>query len=336
METIRLALVGCGSHGMSLGRRFAGIPGVRVTVTPDTDFDRAEAAARELGARPEYDPVSACASADADAVVIATPNFTHRALAEAAVSEGKHVFCEKPMALSVEDCDAMIAASHRAGVRLMVGHMQRLFPLLAEVRHSVHSGALGEPVAVSVTRRDYLVRPPGWLREREKVGGVLFQSSVHEIDWLRSVFGDVARVYAQAAPQHIQTYLDFPDTVFLTLGFSDGTLGALQACMSDHVEAYSGQINGTEASLHFDLHRGEITLGRDPDDRRTITVPDGSLSTAYGPAGTEIVESFVGWLREDVPPPVTAWDGRQAVAVACAAERSLETGRPEQVESELA
>lgn len=328
MDELRLALIGCGHHGLSLGGRMLELHGARWTVTADVDPESARHASTQLGARSALDPEAACSSSDVDAVVIATPNFTHRPIVEAAAAAGKHIFCEKPMALTVEDCDAMLATAGAAGVKLMVGHMQRLLPLLAAVRWEVQSGTLGPPVAVSMTRRDQLLRGPGWLREREKVGGLLFQSSVHEFDWLRSTFGEVRQVFSQAAARRIQPYLDFADTVFTQLTFADGTVGALQACMSDHVQVYTGAINGTEGSIHFDLNRGEMCLVRPGKERQINRATDWSPSAAHGYAGREILAGFLRWVREDEPPPVTAWDGRQAVTVARAAEESIATGQP--------
>ncbi len=96
---------------------------------------------------------------------------------------------------------------------------------------------------------------------------------MHEFDWLRAAFGEVERVYARGVRQPLQPYLDFPDAVFVDLGFASGCIGSLQACMTDFVRSYHGAVNGREGSLHFDLVAGTYRLGR----------PDGGLREAPFP-----------------------------------------------------
>lgn len=326
MRELSVGLIGCGNFGRGLGERAAAMPGVRLAAVADQSAEAAGAFAAQRGCAALT--VAELLSKDVEAVLIATPNDTHRDVVVAAAAHGKHIYCEKPMALSTEACDEMLAAAERAGVKLMVGHMQRLFPLLQAVREQVRAGALGEPLAVSVTRRDLLLRAPGsWLRERARVGGVLFQSTTHEFDWLRSCFGDVATVYAQAQSRPIQAYLDYPDTVFVTLQFKSGVLGSVHACMSDHVQAYHGAVNGSEGSLHFDLHRGELRLSRDGREVTVQQIHDGALARTYIPANRAILASFFAWLRDGTPPVVTAADGRAATQLAEAGYRSIREGR---------
>lgn len=318
----RFGLIGCGNFGRSLGSRVA--QWGRLTAVADANPEAAGEAAAQLG-------VPAVAldelARHVDAVFVATPNWTHREVVTQALIGGLHVFCEKPMALTVADCDAMLAVAAEHGRKLMVGHMQRLMPTLTSVRELVSGGAVGEPLSVSMCRREALIRAPGWLRERARVGGVLFQSSVHEFDFLRSVFGDVKRVYAEAAARPIQEYLDFRDNIFVQMRFASGVMCAFQACMSDRMNLYQATVTGTSGTLLFDLHEGSVSWRR----------ADGTggswqrTGEEIAPANAAIVEAFIRWVEEDVLPPVTARDGRQAVAIACAADESIATGLPREV-----
>ena len=323
---LRLGVLGCGNFGRGLAAAFASTARVRVVACADADPTTAAACAQALGAR-SLSPEELYVSEAIQAISIATPNATHRECVLAALASGKHVWCEKPMALTVEDCDAMLAAAERARVRFTVGHMQRHFPLLAAVREAVAGGAVGRPGMVTLTRREYLQRAPGWLRRAEVVGGLQFQSSVHEFDWLRSAFGDVRRVRAVAAPRPLQGYLDFPDAIVTDLEFTSGCTGALAACMTDFVGAYRGEVNGAEGSLHFDLLAGGYRVGTPDGPVREVAVPRGALREAYGPGGLRARSDFVAWVLDGVTPAVTAWDGRQAVAIACAVGESLRSGQ---------
>lgn len=324
-RVLRLGVLGCGRFGRALAAGFAATPRVRVVACADTDAAAAQACARALGAEARS-PEALCASSEVEAVAVATPNASHRACVLPALAARKHVWCEKPLALTLADCDAMLEAAHRAGVCFTVGHMQRHFPLLAAVREAVAAGAVGTPGLVTLTRREYLRREPGWLRRRAVVGGLQFQSSVHEFDWLRSAFGEVRRVGAVAAPHPLQGYLDFPDALVVTCAFASGCAGALAACMTDFVGAYRGEVDGEAGSLHFDLLAGTYRLGT-PDGRvRAVDVSGGPLSAAPAHGGARARADFVAWVLDGTPPGVTAWDGRQAVAIACAVEESLRSG----------
>jgi len=325
-DVLTLGILGCGHFGRGLAAAFARTPRVRVVACADRDPEAAAACAQAISGAQALTPAALLAATGVAAVAVATPNATHRACVEEALAAGKHVWCEKPMALSVEDCDAMLAAAGRAGVRFTVGHMQRHFPLLAAVREAVAAGAVGAPAMVSLTRREYLKRAPGWLRRREVVGGLPFQSSVHEYDWLRSAFGEVVRVSACGVRAPLQPYLDFPDGILAHLEFASGCAGALQACMTDFVPAYRGEVNGPEGSLHFDLLAGSQRLGRPDGGVRETAVPQGALAEAYGPGGLRARLDFAAWVLDGTPPAVTAWDGRQAVAIACAVAESVGTG----------
>ena len=328
---LTVGLLGCGNFGRGLARAFAATPRVRVVACADADPGKAaECAATITGAR-ALTPEGLCAATDVAAILVCTPNATHRACVESALAARKHVWCEKPMALTVEDCDAMLAAAERAGVRFTVGHMQRHFPLLAAVRESVQAGEVGPPAMVTLARREFLPRAPGWLRQRAVVGGLQFQSSVHEFDWLRSAVGDVVRVYAQGVGTPLQGYLDFPDGIITQLEFASGCVGSLAACMTDFVPQYRGEVNGPAGALHFDLIAGTYRIGTPDGAVREVAVPQGALASAYGPGGTRAREDFVAWVLDGTPPAVTARDGRQAVAIACAVTESLASGRPVRV-----
>jgi predicted dehydrogenase len=327
VDPLPLGVLGCGRFGRALAMGFARTPRVRVVACADVDPAAAAACAAALGAR-AMSPEELLAAPGVMAVAVATPSATHRSCVEAALAAGKHVWCEKPMALTVADCDAMLAAAARSGRCLTVGHMQRHFPLLAAVRAEVHAGAVGRPAAVSLTRREFLPRGPGWLRQRALVGGLPFQSSVHEFDWLRTCCGEVVRVYAQGVGAPLQPQLDFPDAVFVALAFANGCIGALQACMTDFVRAYRGEVNGPDGSLHFDLVAGAYRLGRPDGGVRGVAVPGGSWDETYEAGSRRARSDFVSWVLDGTEPAATALDGRQAVAIASAVSESLARGRP--------
>ena len=190
------ALIGPGKFGRELAQALQEDGRVRFTGVLGATPQESAAGAAELGGRAYAGLEALLGDAAVQAVLIATPSYTHAELAIAAAGAGKQIFCEKPMALTVAECDAMIAAARASGVALVIGQMQRLVPLLAEARRLVQAGTIGRPVSLLMQRHDLLQRQPdSWLQRRAQVGGVLHQSSVHELDWLRTLLGEVAEVF---------------------------------------------------------------------------------------------------------------------------------------------
>jgi predicted dehydrogenase len=323
------ALVGPGNFGRSLAHALAEDERARLVgvlgATPEESADGAAA----LGGRAFADLDALLHADDVQAVLIATPSDTHVDLAVLVASSGKHIFCEKPMALTVAECDAMIASAERAGVALMVGQVQRLFPLLAEVRRLVQAGKIGRPVSALMFRHDMLQRLPGsWLQRRAEVGGLLHQSSVHEIDWLRTTFGEVDEVFARAAPATIQAGLDFPDAIEISLRFASGCIATLSACMTSSVQQHGGAVQGTAGGIQFGLHTG--TLGWRTRDGEALEQQHGDFGYDAGHALAIRAElrAFVDTTLGLAPALIPGAEGRANVEVIQAALIAIVEGRP--------
>jgi predicted dehydrogenase len=327
-DTLRCALIGPGNFGRSLAQALredqrAVLVGV-LGATPE----ESQAGADALGGRPFAGLDALLRAEDVQAVLIATPSDTHVDLATLAASAGKYVFVEKPMALTVAECDAMIAAAERAGVALMVGQVQRLFPLLAEVRRLVHEGAIGHPLAVLVERHELLQRQSGsWLQRRAQVGGLLHQSSVHELDWMRTVLGEVDEVFAHAAPATIQVGLDFPDAVQVSLRFRGGSIATLNACMTGYVHRHGGVISGAEGSLEFSLVEGTLRW-RTHDGRGDEWRRDEFTFAGHAIATRAELRAFVDAALGRAPALIPGSEGRANIEVIQAALISLADRRP--------
>jgi myo-inositol 2-dehydrogenase / D-chiro-inositol 1-dehydrogenase len=323
------ALLGPGKFGRELAQalqedvrvRFAGVLGA----TPQ----ESAAGAAELGGQ-AYASLDALLRDDTvQAVLIATPSDTHAELAIAAARAGKQIFCEKPMALTVAECDAMIAAARASGVALQIGQMQRLVPLLAEVGRLLQAGTIGRPVSLLMQRHDLLQRQPGsWLQRRAQVGGVLHQSSVHELDWLRTLLGEVGEVFARAAPATIQEGLDFPDAIELSMRFQNGCIATLSACMTSYVWQHEGAVQGTEGSLAFSLSAGTLRW-RDKQGRgESIQRDDFVLGAGAGIAIRAELRAFVDAALGLATPLIPGEEGRANLEVIQAALISIAEGRP--------
>ena len=198
---IRIGLVGLGTAGRSLPQAVAKTTGFSFVAGADLRQEAREQYGAEFGIQ-TFDSVAAmCELNDIDAVYVATPNPFHAEHAIAALEHGKHVMVEKPMALTLEDCDRMIAAAEKNRLKLMVAHTRSLNPPIRKMREIISSGRLGRVTQVHTLRYSpWLLRPrePGEINT-ELGGGVCYRQAPHQVDIARLLGGGMVRsVRAQA------------------------------------------------------------------------------------------------------------------------------------------
>ena len=198
---IRIGLVGLGTAGRSLPQAVAKTTGFSFVAGADLRQEAREQYGAEFGIQ-TFDSVAAmCELNDIDAVYVATPNLFHAEHAIAALEHGKHVMVEKPMALTLEDCDRMIAAAEKNRLKLMVAHTRSLNPPIRKMREIISSGRLGRVTQVHTLRYSpWLLRPrePGEINT-ELGGGVCYRQAPHQVDIARLLGGGMVRsVRAQA------------------------------------------------------------------------------------------------------------------------------------------
>ena len=175
----------------------------------------------------------------------------------------KHLFLEKPMALTTNEAKIIARGAMQRDLVLMLDHIQRLFPPLIKLKKIIDAGLLGTIIAVSVSRRDLLIRTKSWLQKREQVGGILFQSAVHEYDFLRWLFGEIEEIYCLNGRRRlVDQIIDYPDTILTQLRFTSGLVGQVWNCMSDPLMGYEGVVTGTEGTAWFDLYAGILRWRR--------------------------------------------------------------------------
>jgi scyllo-inositol 2-dehydrogenase (NAD+) len=268
-----------------------------------------------------------------DAVVITTPTFLHRELAVTAARAGKHVFCEKPMALDDEECREMIDAAAETGVALQIGFMRRFQPEFAEARRRIGAGDIGEPMVVkSLTRGPGL--PPPWAWDLQRSNGMLAEVASHDFDCVRWLAGsDLTRVYAEVSNRKGVSrgveHPDFYDNAVVTLRFASDAIGTIDGtCPADYGYDARVEVLGAEGLLVIGDVRGIPLLevkDRDHGGRQPVhrTWPE-RFEAGYR---AEIL-AFVDACLDGTPPAVTGEDGRQAVLAVRAANRSWQERRP--------
>ena len=280
---------------------------------------------------PCLDQTELLARPDVDVVCICTPSGQHAGQALAAAAAGKHVLVEKPMALSLDDADAMIKACQEAGRQLGVAFQRRTEPHFQRVHQAIQAGDLGE-LALGVVTIPYF-RPQAYYEQAAwrgtwalDGGGVLMNQGIHLVDLLVWFMGDPVQVQAYAPTLHRD--IEVEDTLAATLRFANGAVATITATTTaapgfpHRVEIY-----GAAGGLQIEgdtVHRWEVA---DPGEAITAPVTVGGQAAAGAgsdPRGEgasahiRLFKDFIQAIRENRPPPVDGVEGRRSLATVLA------------------
>ncbi|MBT9165395.1 MAG: scyllo-inositol 2-dehydrogenase (NAD(+)) [Chloroflexi bacterium] len=330
--TIGVCVIGAGRAGMVHARNyFKDVPGARLVGICDPEAKALQTAGSHLeGIQLFPDSQEVLGRQDVGAVVITSPTFTHHDLVVQAARAGKHVFCEKPMALSVAECDSMIAEIRKAGILFQTGFMRRFDSSFIAAKTMVEEGVIGKPLLVkSMTRGPGL--PPEWYFSVKQSNGLLAEVNSHDFDSLFWFMGCAAKkVHAFGANLKngnlAQRYPDFYDHAVVTLVFEEGRLGMIDgSCPAEY---------GYDSRCEILGEHGVILVGKMNDEavvaytlERGVTAPPSiSWRSKFRDAYIAEARHFVESIRTKSQPKVGAEEGRRVVAAVVAANRSLVEG----------
>lgn len=321
---MNVAIIGCGGMG-ALHAQMAANCGLKVALCADVVRKAAKALAERHGAKVAASPEAACAAKNVDIVAITTPTPTHLPLIRAAAKAGKQIFCEKPFCRTVAECEKAIQAAEKAGVKLFVGHVVRYFHEFEKMRGQIQSGALGEVGWVKLYRGGVFPGgPTSWFRDYKQTGGATLDSMIHDLDWVRYVFGEPERVFCQALMRSEPVTMDHSQvTLRMKSGLIATVIGTWAQPSGFRVMA---EICGSRGMLQYDMNEAPLRL----EERATAAGPNWFVPmnpVAKSPYQSEW-EDFLSWLDGTGTPRVTARDALAAVAMAEAALKSAKTGQP--------
>ena len=333
-DTIGVCVIGTGRAGMIHARNFCGgVRGARLVAVADPSEDARRSAAEELGLATHYAKFEDALCDDrVDAVVVVTPTVYHREIVVAAAQAGRHVLCEKPMAMNVEECNTMIAACDEAGVRLQIGFMRRFDESFRNAYERVRDGEIGEVNQVkSLTHGPSVPQP--WMLDVKKSNGPLAEVSSHDIDTARwFAGGDIVEVSAIGGNfrcrEHAEEYPDFYDTFALLCRFDNGVQGVIDGAVSVGYgyDARTEVLGSDGIVLVGDLRADNVVVHRRGGSMHAQTVQ--SWRNLFSEAYRREDESFIRAVTGDGEVEVTGHDGRQAVQVVTAGNESIWTGKP--------
>lgn len=320
-EVLRVGVAGCGGLGRTEAKIVHDLDGVELVGVCDVVLANAKQAAADLGIKKAYsNHRQLIEENDLDCMVVVTPTYTHAEVTVDAANAGLHVFCEKPMAITLQECDKMLEAAERNNVKLMIGFVRRFQPNYREMKKRVDAGDIGAVRLVQSVRMGG--RPPvgigEWRRERRKVGG-LHSAYIHEMDQMLWLGGDVKTVRGVANFGTLPD-TDVEDSIWMCLEFANGAIGALGASEIYPIGWYELGVGGTEGAMKIAGGTTAIILKKHSGDSETIELEPNN-------AFVEELSHFFDCVRNDQQPLATGMDGRRSLEVVMAAFKSAETGQ---------
>jgi myo-inositol 2-dehydrogenase / D-chiro-inositol 1-dehydrogenase len=324
---MRVGIVGAGSMGRAhaAGWRAAGAELVGVVSLRGASA-RDLALAHDARAFPDLDALLPVV----DVVDLCVPSDLHHPMTLRAAAAGKHVVCEKPIALSVADAQAMIDACQRAGVRLFIAHVVRFFPQYRTAAEAVRAGHVGRLGVMRFQRVSTPPRPGGssWFADEARSGGMICDLMVHDFDYALSLAGPVARVFARSVRR---VHPDSPrDYALVTLSFESGAMALVEGgwAYPSGVFRTGFDLAGSDGLIEWDSDSSEsirrYLLPTGPGEAAEVGLP--LTVMAEDPYTTEIKHVHDA-LVHDRPFAVTPQEATAALRVGLAARASLRSGR---------
>ncbi|MFB4213002.1 Gfo/Idh/MocA family protein [Shouchella sp. JSM 1781072] len=335
MSKVKVAVVGCGS--IAIHRHvpeYAANPNVELVAFCDLNQEVAQQMADRYGVTNVYTShKDLLAEVDVDAVSVCTQNVDHASVSIDAANAGCHVLCEKPMATSLEEARAMIEAATNNGVKLMIGHNQRLMPPHIKAKEILSSGKIGKPLTFKTTfghggADSWSIQGKDtWFLKKDKAFvGAMGDLGVHKIDLMRWLLDEeVDEVAAFVNTLHKQADVD--DNATTLLKMESGAIGTMAASWT----YYKGEDNTTTVYGE----KGVLEIHDHPDVQVVVKLIDGSVeqysvgaiatNEAGGQVASGVIDEFISSITEDRTPSISGEEGMKSLQVVLAALKSSES-----------
>lgn len=349
---LKVGIIGCGLRGSGVMKQILKNPDYEISAVCDTDEKALARINGEPGlerARSFSDYREILAVDEIEAVFVMVPQMLHKKMTVEAFASGKHVYCEKPMALSIEDCDEMITGGRKAGKVLMVGQQMRYHAHLNKMKGLIDSGEIGRPVMLWLKEfRDPFPGTMGWAFSKKNSGGLLVEKNCHHFDmfnWFSN--SKPVSVFASGGQDVHKTLHGINsgilDNAWVTVDYESGARAMLGICMfAGSPSMKEGGIGAHIRDIGVIGDRGMLrtegtALGRNIEVRYADSSnsvihnisTEKNIPSAYNRSGNEgILIRFLECVREGIDPEASGEIGRSAVGVGLAAEKSAEEKRP--------
>jgi myo-inositol 2-dehydrogenase / D-chiro-inositol 1-dehydrogenase len=338
MPPVRFALAGFGAWGKLHAQSIHDNPDAKlVAITAPTDATRAEAAAIYPEAQIFVSADEMIAKADFDIIDIVTPSHTHRDIALAAMAKGKHVLLEKPMAITLDDCKAIVSGARQHNVHLAVGHELRLSSQWGRIKQIIDAGTIGDPqyVLVELSRKPYRQGASGWRYDPSRVGSWVLEEPIHFFDlarWYLSSSGDPVELYAYGNsrdPERPALY----DNFSAMFKYPNGSYAVVSQTLAAFEHHQTVKVSGTQGALWAGWS-GALDRTLEPDYFLKVfngeTLENIDLKSHSGEVfelRTEIAQC-IDMVRTGKAPIATGLDGLWSAGLCLIAEESIRQNKP--------
>ena len=329
MEKLKVGIIGAGRIGQVHAKSITyHIPQAEIVAISDIYVDGAKKVAAELGIPNCYEDYHEILNnPEIKAVLICSSTDTHADIAIEAAKAGKHIFCEKPVDLTVEKIKAVIAAVKEAGVKLQIGFNRRYDHNFAAIKSMVNDGKIGDLQIIKITSRDPEPPSPAYVKVS---GGIFLDMTVHDFDMARFIGGEVEEVYVNAAvlvDPEIGKAGDV-DTALVSLKFKNGAIGVIDNCRK---ASY-----GYDQRLEVFGSKAQASAANDTPTNVSLIDENGKVTDKplyfflerYMQSFADEMTEFVNCVQNDEDTKTTVNDGLQALRMGLAAKKSLAEHRP--------
>ena len=328
MKKVNIAIFGVGRIGKIHLKNLLRFSGVNVVAVADTHYPADEFKKEFKDVFFSSNPEEVLALPAVEAVLICTPTSSHAAMIELALQSGKHIFCEKPVDLSLERTKALVDMANQSGVKLMLGFNRRFDPDFLQARKSIQDGRIGDIQIIKITGRDPGLPPLDYIKNS---GGLFMDMAIHDFDMARYMMGkEVKEVYSRGlvlVDKQVGEVGDV-DTALTTLVFEDGTYAVIDNSRK--------AVYGYDQRLEVFGNKGMIQVENNQHNRNVVfdaegihlSLPLDFFMDRYAASYLNEIQCFVDAISKDAPIPVSGDDGLKATIIAVAAKKSVLEGRP--------
>jgi myo-inositol 2-dehydrogenase/D-chiro-inositol 1-dehydrogenase len=330
MKKLKIGVIGTGRIGkVHIASLVQNVPQAEVVAIADINLKSAKEVAKAFGIATVYSNYKDLLKhPEVDAIAICSPTDTHAKYIVDAAKAGKHIFCEKPVDLSLEVIKGAIKAVEKAGVKMMIGFNRRFDPNFLKIKQLVVDGKIGDPYILKITSRDPAPPPAGYIAAS---GGMFMDMTIHDFDMARYITGsEVTEVYAKAAvlvDPAIGKAGDI-DTAVITLSFANGAIGVIDNSRK--------AVYGYDQRVEIFGSKGMICTDNNfPENHRYFasdgvhgSLPLNFFMDRYIEAYAAEMKIFCDAVVNNKKLPVSGKDGLMSVAIAQAANKSYKENRP--------
>jgi predicted dehydrogenase len=312
--TLKWGLIGCGDISQKrVAPALRDLPNCEFVAVSRANFALAESFAKEFGASHCYEQwQDLIADPAITAVYVATPVYLHCEQTIAAAEAGKHVLCEKPMALNVAECDRMITACRNNKVKLGIAYYRHFYPAIARIREVIATGEIGEPVVAQINAFEWFdpapANPRHWLIEKGQAGGgPMFDFGCHRIEVLKNILGPISTTVGALSTVLFDREVE--DTGVAIFQFERGTQATLSISHATREPQDTLRIFGSQGSIHVaTLNEGNVLIKTSAGERLETLPPAPNFHQP-------LIDDFTQAVLQEKDPTVTGEIGREVARI---------------------